>query len=206
MPAAPAGCGGCSLIPVEDFGFICELEQARGQADAVAREAASTARVTGLRLTPIGSVEGAEQILSGTSLLVIERDEGRGLADLTGKVLTDRTYKYFFGLDHGLIEAEIAGDENLGKNGVLDQGGHLVVPCTYNDIQILSPRWVIGIALTGATEADYDYTGYSGDTKKYYQIAAADVYYVRDGQGNLLKTLSRQEYESAEALDDYIIR
>ena len=194
---------GSEEIPLEEFGFICEIEQDREQsiiedqdtANAIARDA----KITDVKLTRVGSVEGAYDIPYGTQCLVIKSGSEEYLANLSGNLLADTGYYKFGTVEKGLIPAIT----DTGSRGVLDQNGAVVVPCSYDVTEILSPHWVIGIHLTEGTEDDSDYKNFLGD-EEYYQISSADVYYRTDGEGTMVKTLSRQEYQDAEAQDDYI--
>ena len=67
---------GDEIIPLEVFGFICEIEQERGQADKVEEEDSYAvdpkAHITDVRLTPVSSVENANCIIGGTSLISVQ--------------------------------------------------------------------------------------------------------------------------------------
>ena len=195
---------GDAKVPLDVFGFICEIPQERAQAEADVTSADTGARVTGIRLTPVQSVDGPTRFHYGTSLLYMDTDAGNGLMDMNGNMITEQFYDYINSSTHGLIP--VTNRTNDGEvTGILDQGGHIVVPCEYNDVKVLSPRWVVGIKWDkDGTEDDCDYIITQGDNKYYGRITTADVYYVKDGAGTLLKSLSRQEYGGAEAKEDYI--
>ena len=73
--------------------------------------------------------------------------------------------------------------------GVIDQAGNEIAPVQYHEVDVLSPRWVMGIMMTEGTESDADYKVY-GNTDAYYKIDSVDVYF--DGQ--LVTTVDRDVY------------
>lgn len=94
---------------------------------------------------------------------------------------------------------EVVDDNGLNVRGFLDGQGQLVMPMQYGDIDWISDRWMAGVVLVEATEADYDYKAILGDG--FYQIERVDVYY----GGAMVGTLNRQEYYSATAYGDYLL-
>ena len=198
---------GDEIIPLEVFGFICEIEQERGQADKVEEEDSYAvdpkAHITDVRLTPVSSVENANYIFSGTSLISVQSDQGDGFASIDGTLLTDRWYDSIYTPTCGLLKA-VDDQSNLSSEGVIAQNGKLVVPCTYFDINVLNPHWVLAINVADGSEADYDYKVSSSKGDKYCVISTVDVYYVNDGEGSLIGSLAREDYSYAEAVENYI--
>ena len=167
----------------------------------VSVELPESSLVTGLRLNQVGSVDGNGDVVDNTSLLQLEFDSGNALADLSGNLLTEKKYYRFESAQHGHIKAALeAGD--LLAYGVVSQNGQSVVPCLYEEVEIQNPHWVSGLHFTKASKNDYDYMGMFSNT--YYQISKADIYYVDEGEGTLVHSLSRQEYRRAVAMENYL--
>ena len=194
-------------IPLDAFGFICEIEQERGEADVPEAEGSyavdPTAHVTDVRLTPVSSIENGSRIESGTSVVIVDSDQGKGLAAIDGTLLTDRWYAGIGVSYYGLTEVT-ASYEEISSCGVAAQNGKLVVPCSYADVRILNPHWVLGFNVTDGSEEEYDYKISATDGDQYYLISNVDVYYVEDGEGTPVGSLAREDYEYAEAKEDYI--
>ena len=189
----------------ETCAFICEIPLKRESAEVSAESSAgSTARITGVRLTPYGTVEGGLRLISGTSRVLVMTDAGRRMADVDGNVLTDEDYSLIDETNGGLLAVSPVGDWYIA--GVMDQDGRVVVPCVYDDISVKSDSWVIGCVFApGGTEEDHDVTYTSEDgSDTYGVIDRADVYHVRDGQGRLLASLKREDIVYAEVKGDYI--
>ena len=89
--------------------------------------------------------------------------------------------------------------EDSGE-GLLDSDGQLLIAPIYDDIKVISDRWAAGIKLKVSTAENYDYKSWFSDVQKFYLIDSVDIYY----RGEKRATLSRMEYDSANAFGDYI--
>ena len=87
-----------------------------------------------------------------------------------------------------------------GSEGLLSGRGELLIRPVYGDVKIISDRWAAGVTLTESTAENYDYKTYGSDPK-FYLTDTVDIYY----RGTLLHTFSRMEYDSANAVGDYLI-
>ncbi len=142
------------------------------------------------------SFEGSLSLLDEHDLLKA-RDEETWLyylMDKDGNALTEPLYSSLYDYDAGLLEAVDAE----GMMGVINASGESLVPCAYEDVEILSDRWQIGVKLEPATAENYDYSSFTGDN--YYLVSRYDVYY----QGALIGALERMEYSYAEAYGAYL--
>ena len=188
----------------EACAFICEIRLERESADVPVSASGPSARITGVRLTPYGSVDGGRRLVDGTSRVLVDTDAGQGMADVDGNVLTDTGFSWIGSASHGLISVNSSEDNSL--EGVMDQDGRLVVPCVYDDISVYSASWVIGkVYAAGGTEEDHDTSGSTADGgTEYLVLSRADVYHVRGGEGRLLASLSREDLGYVEVKGDYI--
>ena len=73
--------------------------------------------------------------------------------------------------------------------GVIDLAGNEILPVQYHDVDVRSPRWILGIMMSETTKDDANYQVF-GDTDAYYKIDSVDVYF--DGQ--LVNTVDRDVY------------
>lgn len=117
------------------------------------------------------------------------------LTDASGNRLTSEEY-LAMSLSQGYWK--VAVGDGLNNLGLIDGNGTLVMPMQYGDIEIISDKWVVGVALAEATVDMYDYKTYDGEN--FYLVAAYDVYF----EGNLVGSLGRTEYNSASAFGDYL--
>lgn len=85
--------------------------------------------------------------------------------------------------------------------GLLDGQGRVLIAPAYDDVQVISDRWAVGIILKEATAENYDYESWFSDTKKFYLIDTVDVFYL----GEKKATLSRLEWNNGYAYGDYLI-
>lgn len=199
---------GDAAIPLEDYGFICEIKQERGQADDVKAEDSNTmdpnVHITDVRLTHVSSIENGEAVCNGTSLAIVSTEQGEGLATFDGTVITDQWYYNVSSYSaKGLIEVQ-ADREDMNSLGVVAQNGNLVVPCTYAHVKFISPHWVLGINVTDGSAGDHDYKSSGSDGDRYYAISNVDVYFINDGEGTKVGSLGRDDYAYAQAQEDYI--
>lgn len=122
-------------------------------------------------------------------------DDPYCVVDADGNTLSEG-YATMSAMNNGF---EVSDDDGLNVRGFLDGQGQLVMPMQYGDISWISDRWMAGIVLVEATEADYDYKSIMGDG--VYQIERVDVYY----GGAMVGTLNRQEYSRGTAYGDYLM-
>ena len=89
-----------------------------------------------------------------------------------------------------------------GTKGLLNGQGQTIIPGGYDDIKILSDRWTAGILLKESTSENYDYSSSAfSDSKKFYLIDTVDIFY----RGEKKATLTRAEWDDANAFGDYLI-
>lgn len=122
-------------------------------------------------------------------------DDPYYVVDADGNILSEG-YATLSDMNNGF---EVTDDDGLNVRGFLNGQGQLVMPMQYGDIAWISDRWMAGIVLVEATEADYDYKSIMGDG--FYQIERVDVYY----GGAMVGTLNRQEYHNGTAYGDYLM-
>ena len=94
-------------------------------------------------------------------------------------------------------------DEYNGSTGVLNGQGQEVVPPEYFNAEIISDRWVAAQTWKPSTAENYDVTVttlLSDEGKKYYLVDTVDLYYCGEKKG----TLTRMEYNDAQAFGDYL--
>ena len=94
---------------------------------------------------------------------------------------------------------EIFADDS--SKGLLDAQGQLVFAPMYDDVEVISSRWTVGIKLVESTSDNYDYETLFSSEKKFYLIDTVDVYYMGEKKG----TLTRAEWSRASAFGDYLI-
>lgn len=87
-----------------------------------------------------------------------------------------------------------------GSAGLLSARGEVLINPEYGDIKIINDRWYAGVRLTESTAENYDYKTYGSDPK-FYLVDTVDIFYY----GTLLHTFTRMEYDSANAVKDYLI-
>lgn len=117
------------------------------------------------------------------------------LIDAVGNELTSEPY---IGMVDNNDMFEVAVEEGTNIWGLIDGQGNPVMPMQYGDIEYVSTRWQVGIALEDATVDNYDYKSWSGDS--FYLIAAYDVYF----NGTKVGSLSRTEANYFYAYGSYL--
>ncbi len=120
------------------------------------------------------------------------------LMDLNGNLLTEPVYGRSFDGKYGNIQTWMADGSGTG---LLADNGDILIPFQYNELQVISEKWAVGITLTEGTEEDYDYYNWDGD---HFQIASADVYYLDGENSALVSTLTRDAYGDTRASGDYL--
>ena len=134
------------------------------------------------------------------TLLVEDENRNYHVADLSGQALSG---DYAYARIRDGMYFVTKETEYSGSTGVLDGQGKQVLPEEYFNADVISDRWVIGQRWVESTSENYDAsvtTLMSDAEKKYYLIDTVDVFYAGEKKG----TLTRKEYNSAEAYGDYL--
>ena len=134
------------------------------------------------------------------TLLVQNEDRTYHVESLSGEALSaDFPYAK---IRDGMFLVSIK-DEYSGSTGVLNGQGQEVVPPEYFNAEIISDRWVAAQTWKPSTAENYDVTVttlLSDEGKKYYLVDTVDLYYCGEKKG----TLTRMEYNDAQAFGDYL--
>ncbi len=121
-----------------------------------------------------------------------------------GKRLSPKNAEYtsMYETAYGYITVTVKTEDDIHNNGILDERGQILVPPIYADTNLISEKWQIGIKLISseAENKDYTYSNWKTNEKFFYQVSAADFYF----EGHLVGSLSRSDYESAEAFGNYV--
>ena len=150
-------------------------------------------------LTESGGVK-ADGFISGTNLVGYKDLNGSyALMDLNGNMMTESVYNGYFSSDSGYIKAQL--NDGSGLKGLLETDGSIAVPFDYPVVEILGEKWAAGITLAEGTEADYDYSDYSGG---YYVIDHVDVYYRGADGETVAGSLGRDQYYEGRGRGDYL--
>ena len=137
--------------------------------------------------------------VGGSHLLSLDNGNSKALATLDGTPLTDYLY-YSFTPEYGWVVAAVANDDQTLSRGLLASDGTTVIPVEYDDVDVLSENWAVGVRLEPAEEEDSDYRALFGDG--YYKITTVDIYNLTSGA--MVATLSRDDYGRAKAYDQYL--
>ena len=138
----------------------------------------------------------ADGFVDGADLLVQRDGDGRALADLTGKRLTEPDY-YSFWFRRGLLVSDNISGE---KEGLVSPEGQELLKAEFDKVDVLSENWAVAYKLTpDGTEDDCDFIG----SDNYYHISEAWVCYIGDDEFSYVQ-LQRDQFEEAYAVDDYI--
>ena len=132
---------------------------------------------------------------TGNLALLNENSQYYQMITPDGQVLVgeDQGYTSMYFRDGGLYcKVEVASEDGIHDEGLLDRNGNVLVPAEYADVNVISSRWQAGIKLTPceADDKDYTFTNYSTGDKSFFRIDYADMYF--DGQK--VGSLSRAEY------------
>lgn len=100
-------------------------------------------------------------------------------------------------VSEGMYIVTIGEGDNC--EGIVDGRGVQMVPAQYGDTDVVSDRWQLGIVFAPGTVDNYDYKSWTQDDV-FYLVGSVDVYYM----GTLVGSLSRTEYEYADAYGDYL--
>lgn len=190
-----------TLYLVNDASPVALAESAGGavELEAEIKEGASLEAYTGDPQVELVGEVLATDFLPGTHLLITTEDgTNYGLMALDGTQLTDLAYDYF-SYEEGWIVAEQYGEG--GGYGLLSQGGAVVIPCTYQKLDVLNENWAVGYKLTAdGNAAQYDFKDFDDN---YYFIDEATVYHM--GETELASvTLTRDQIADIAAEEDYL--
>lgn len=141
----------------------------------------------------------SENFVGGTDILLATNDGNKyALMDVTDTQLTEPKYNRFIDTEHGWL---IVQDVDTQKEGVLSQKGQIVVPSEYDNIIVLSDKWIVAYKLKEASEADYDFESWSDNS--YYQIDTAKIFCV-NGDSVISVEVTRDQLEDIYAEGDYV--
>ena len=86
------------------------------------------------------------------------------------------------------------------KRGLLDGQGKEFIPMEYDDVNVISPDFAVGVVLKPATADNYDYESFSSKNKKYYLVDHADLY----SSSGAKITLERNDWRYGYVYGSYI--
>ena len=159
-------------------------------------------------LTEAGTIK-ADHFVDETNLVVYRDLNGSyALMDLNGNMVTDAVYTDDFYERKGMLRSIL--DDGTGMRGVLSANGDVIVPFTYQVVEIINDRWAAGMVLEDAAEEDYDYYDFvnngNGTEKVYYKISQADLYYAGSEKAEPVAELTRTQCQNqnCQFLNDYI--
>ena len=133
-----------------------------------------------------------------TDVLSVYDEETRTYALMTaeGEILTQEAYYSMGAQEYGLFKVEVASEDGVHDEGLIDSTGRVIIPPEYADIEIISDRWQSGVKLTPCSADDKDYTfssmSLNNNTVLFFRIDTVDFFF--DGQK--VGTLSRSDYSS----------
>ena len=159
-------------------------------------EGASLEAYTGEpQLAEAGAAAGSD-FVDGTHLIYAEDGGYRALFDLTGKQLTEAQYDEFTYKDGWLLTS------TDGKKGILSMEGSPVLPCEYDEVEILNENWALAYKLVpGGTEDDYDFKNFYTD--ELLLIDTVAVCHLSPEEVASVE-LTREQFADADAEEDYI--
>lgn len=126
-------------------------------------------------------------LMKGESNYVLLSAEGEKLTDKP--YLSMRPREQFY---------EVALEEGTNTLGLIDSEGREILPLSYGDVEVISPRWQVGVVLEEATVDNYDYKSWGGE--HFYLVSAYDFFF----NGAKVGSLGRTEYGSANAFGNYL--
>ena len=128
--------------------------------------------------------------------MVIDRDGNPLTPDIYTDLYADSSTGYY--------KAFVQSDDGVHCRGILNSEGKVLVPPEYMKIEIISPRWQLGVkgVLTNSENGDLSFTNYDTNQKNFYRIDIIDFYF----DGNLVGSLTREQYslDTATAYGSYI--
>lgn len=191
-----------TLYLVNDASPVALAESAGGavELEAEITEGASLEAYTGdPSVELVGEIMGT-QFVPGTHLVQATNDgEGYALMALDGTQLTEPVYLGFEYQDGWILTAQNVNGSV--QYGLLSQEGMEIIPCMYQELEVLNENWAVGYLLTAdGTEADNDFYDYDGN---YYHITEATIYHIGETELSSV-TLTRDQIADVEAEEDYL--
>lgn len=151
-------------------------------------------------LKSAGNVK-ADKFISGTDVVSFRDLNGSyGLMDLNGNLLTDPVYSdNFQSYWNGVIKGKLDGND--GKYGALASDGTILIPFTYDQVEIINSLWGYGVSLVETTDEDnYDYWGGG----KYWNIDEMQFYFFGNDEAEPAARLDGDDYVKCKARGNYI--
>ena len=160
---------------------------------------------TALAEPTVRKLDSSVSLNRETGVLAVQDRETRTymLTTPEGEVLTTEPYTGIYAKEYGFFKVEVASEDGVHDEGLIDSTGRVIIPPEYADIDVVSERWQTGVKLTPGEADDKDYTFFSfgSDEKKYFRIDTVDFFF--DGQK--VGTLGRSDYGSyAQAYGAYV--
>ena len=160
---------------------------------------------TALAEPTVRKLDSSVSLNRETGVLAVQDRETRTymLTTPEGEVLTTEPYTGIYAKEYGFFKVEVASEDGVHDEGLIDSTGRVIIPPEYADIDVVSERWQTGVKLTPCEADDKDYTFFSfgSDEKKYFRIDTVDFFF--DGQK--VGTLGRSDYGSyAQAYGAYV--
>lgn len=124
----------------------------------------------------------------------VEYGSNYQLMDAKGKIVVteDAGYTDLVPYD-GCFKAEQSPENGRARYGLLGPDGTVIVPVQYDDVEVISERWLSGVVFGPGTEDDWDYsfTSMSTDETTFYKIDSIDYYFDGELVGTLEGSLCR---------------
>ena len=140
----------------------------------------------------------SQRFVSGADVLKATNDGDKyALMDVTDTQLTEPKYSGNIDTEYGWL---VVQDADSQKYGVLSQKGQTIVPCEYDEVQVLSDKWIIAYVLKETASEDYDYEDYNNNR---YQIDTAKIFCVNEDTVSSVE-VTRDQLEDVYAEGDYI--
>lgn len=116
------------------------------------------------------------------------------MMDAKGKIVAteDAGYTDLIPWD-GFFKAEQRPENGRARYGFLSPDGTVIVPVQYDDVEVISERWLSGIVFGPGTKDDWDYsfTDMDTDVETFYKIDSIDYYFDGELAGTLEGSLCR---------------
>ena len=142
------------------------------------------------------SMIASDVLVSKETGILAVRDKGTRLYNLftaAGEQLTDGNYTGMSTKDYGFFRVEVASEDGVHDEGLIDSTGKVIIPPEYAEISVVSPRWQVGLKLTPceADDKDYTFSNWSTGEKSFYRIDTADFFL----DGEKVGSLPRSSYD-----------